>query len=245
MTKRKLLAIGLVAVMITIAGCVGGTGSQDTKSEDLGEDTNVDVSDTETGASFDYEMRATEKNHYGLVQKQSPFILDRSLERTNLIQRLQYLNDRGNTHHVYLLSHTGKVIKYDTARGKVSSVNSKLTNDKQIVKAPGCEFDRGSGTGSNGACYETVESPQLDGSYGTNGDAIFYFTMSGHYVEWNGLYVVSEEPLGINSQVTLVEEVGDDSIVNEDAEVDVEEDYPDINGTTVEGTANATSTAGA
>jgi len=68
MTKRKLLAIGLVAVMITIAGCVGGTGSQDTKSEDLGEDTNVDVSDTETGASFDYEMRATEKNHYGLVQ---------------------------------------------------------------------------------------------------------------------------------------------------------------------------------
>lgn len=31
------------------------------------------------------------------------------------------------------------------------------------------------------SCFKTVESPQMDGSYGTNGAAIFFFTTSG---EW-------------------------------------------------------------
>jgi hypothetical protein len=30
-------------------------------------------------------------------------------------------------------------------------------------------------------------------------------------MEWNGLYVVSEEPKGINTQVTLTDEVDTDS----------------------------------
>jgi hypothetical protein len=57
----------------------------------------------------------------------------------------------------------------------------------------------------------------MDGSYGSNGDAIFFFTTSGEYVEWNGKYVVSEEPLNINTAVSLeqqVDEDGDDASGN-------------------------------
>jgi len=125
--------------------------------------------------------------------------MESSLERANLIQRYQYLNDENNVHHVYLMSNDGKVVSYFVAQGKVSSVNSKLTNDAQIVASQQCLDE--TWNEDEAACFKTVESPQMDGSYGTNGDAIFFFTTDGSYVEWNGKYVVSEEPLNIQTAI--------------------------------------------
>jgi len=48
-----------------------------------------------------------------------------------------------------------------------------------------------------------VDSPQLDGSYGTNGDGIFFFTTEGAYVEWNGEYMVSDFPLKMSTTPAL------------------------------------------
>jgi hypothetical protein len=81
----------------------------------------------------------------------------------------------------------------------------------------GARFDGGNGAGgANGANYKLVESPQMDGSYGENGDAIFFFTTSGEYVESSLDYVVSEEPRNINDEVILVDspDNGDDSDEN-------------------------------
>jgi hypothetical protein len=122
-----------------------------------------------------------------------------------LIRRYQYLNDQNNVHHVYMMSNDGKIISYRVAQGKVSSVNSKLTNDKQIVSSDTCLQD--THEDDDAGCYKAVESPQMDGSYGTNGDAIFFFTTAGEYVEYNGIYVVSEEPLNMQTQPILVENV--------------------------------------
>ncbi|ELZ06489.1 hypothetical protein C482_01685 [Natrialba chahannaoensis JCM 10990] len=205
--------------MLLLAGCSSSFLSDDSPDgEELANSAGTDIGQAEIGESMLFEMRMTEANHYDLVQEQPPFMLDNSLERQNLIQRYQYLNDQNNVHHVYMLSHDGKVINYELAQGKVSSINSKLTNDRQIVKAPDCRFRSGSGAGSNGACHKVVESPQMDGSYGENGDAIFFFTTDGQYVEWNGLYVVSEEPKGITTEVTLVEEISEDGPVQENPE---------------------------
>lgn len=152
-------------------------------------------------------MRITEDNQLGLVQAQPPFTMERSLERENLIRRYEYLNDQNNVHHVYLISNDGKVIEYSVAQGKVSSVNSKLTNDNQVVRIPECKSHN-----EGNDCWKVVESPQMDGSYGTNGDAIFWFTPDGHYMEWNGLYVVSEEPKNIQTAVTLENDIDKDDI---------------------------------
>lgn len=199
--QRTHLALLVVTSMIVLAGC-GGVDSGE-KAEQLGEDTGQNISGTELGSSYLYEVKVTEKNQYGLVQTQPPFQMDSSLERANLIRRYQYLNDRNNVHHVYMMSNDGKVISYFVAQGKVSSVNSKLTNDQQIVARQDC-LDT-THTQGEGACFKTVESPQMDGSYGTNGNAIFFFTTDGAYVEWNGKYVVSERPLSINTPVSLVQ----------------------------------------
>jgi len=213
MINRKYLVLIAVVAMLAIAGCAGvddTAQSQEQSEEDISESTGDDVSEIEVGGSYSYEIKATEKNQLNLVKTQPPFQMESSLERANLIQRYQYLNDENNVHHVYLMSNDGKVVSYFVAQGKVSSVNSKLTNDAQIVASQQC-LDETS------ACFKTVESPQMDGSYGTNGDAIFFFTTDGSYVEWNGKYVVSEEPLNIQTAISLeqqVDEDGDDASGN-------------------------------
>lgn len=198
--------------MIALAGCTDvANNSNSDGAKELSNNTNTDVDIDGVGESYWFEIGITEENQKGLVQTQPPFVMETSLERQNLIERYKYLNDENNVHHVYMLSNDGKVVNYEVAQGKVSSVNSKLTNDKQIVRAENCEFDGNNGAGgAEGSCFKTVESPQMDGSYGSNGDAIFFFTTDGHYVEWNGIYVVSEEPKEITTEVTLVDEVDED-----------------------------------
>lgn len=208
MRKKALLAIGM-AVLLALAGCSTFTdGPSDAKQneKDLSDDTNVNVDNVETGGSYMFEIKVTEKNQMGLVRAQPPFVMERSLERANLIRRYEYLNDQNNVHHVYLMDE-GQVVSYYVAQGKVSSVNSKLTNDKQVVRIPSCGWDTGRGAGgAEGSCFKVVESPQMDGSYGTNGEAIFFFTTDGKYIQSSLDYVVSEEPLNIQDEVILVDQ---------------------------------------
>ena len=77
-----------------------------------------------------------------------------------------------------------------TVKGKVSSVNSLLTTPKQAFSYRGTVI--------------IVESPQLDGSYGTNGNAIFFFTTEGAYVEWPGEYLLSDQPLKLVTPPELI-----------------------------------------
>jgi len=204
-TRNKLALIALVS-LVGVALSISGVAAQSGEDE-ISESSNIDTSNVDVGGSYWFEVKATEKNQMGLVKSQPPFIMDSSLERENLIRRYQYLNDQNNVHHVYLMDE-GQVISYFTAQGKVSSVNSKLTNDKQIVEVEEAEWDHYEGGGAEGANWKVVESPQMDGSYGSNGAGIFFFTTSGQYVESDLDYVVSEEPQNINDEVILTETQG-------------------------------------
>ena len=74
---------------------------------------------------------------------------------------------------------------------KVSSVNSQLTNTEQIVK--NSRYESGN--------YSVLPSPAEDGSYGTNGDAVFGFTPEEIYIEHNMKYIVSSVPLSFQKPV--------------------------------------------
>lgn len=215
MNRRHAILAGVLVAMAALAGCSAQDGGGN--GEDLAKDTGANLTNVQPGESYWYEVKYTEKNQRGLVKTRPPFTMDDSLERQNLIRRYKYLNDQNNEHYVYLMSH-GKVVTWFVAQGKVSSVNSKLTNDKQIVRAQNCDFDTaGGGGGSEGSCFKTVESPQMDGSYGENGDAIFFFTTDGRYIEWNGQYVVSEQPLNIQTPLSLTKQLDDGSSNQSDA----------------------------
>jgi hypothetical protein len=77
---------------------------------------------------------------------------------------------------------------------KVSSVNSQLTNTEQIVAYT-------SPHAADGWGQHVLPSPAEDGSYGTNGDAVFGFTPEDIYIEHNMHYMVSTVPLSFSKPV--------------------------------------------
>lgn len=138
------------------------------------------------------EANHTEQNQLRLMSSHPLPALDYSLELENLSERLNRFNDPNKTSYIYLMSDMGQIYAFFPIKGKVSSVNSLLSTGDQIVDDP---------FGPEGV---TVESPQLDGSYGTNGDAIFFFTAENVYVEWNGKYILMDQPLQLTEQPLLI-----------------------------------------
>lgn len=117
-----------------------------------------------------------------------------SQERKNLIKRLERFNTQSKVSYIYLVNY-GKVMAFYTVKGKVSSVNSLLTTPDQIV------WD---GVSGGPWASHVLASPDIDGSYGSNGQAIFFFTTDDTYVEWAGDYMLCDKPLKLSTPPTMV-----------------------------------------
>lgn len=143
------------------------------------------------------EQNRVEQNQAGLNRTQPSPRVDWSLERDNLIKRFKLQNDRSVIMYMYIFNYG---ISYPIGFyqvNKVSSVNSQLTNPEQIVLTD--KYDTpGEYTGRTA---HVLPSPAEDGSYGTNGDAIFGFTPDDVYIEHNMLYMCSTAPLNFPDPV--------------------------------------------
>lgn len=196
--KRRIVVCMLILFMVlTVSGCTDTTLPTNKRAE-LERETGV--TGIRIGDTHWFEQKFTEQNHQRLVKSNPPTKTQTSLERENLDKRNVFLNDHNKIFYVYLISY-GKIMGYYTAQGKISSVNSRLTQEEQVIKDPQCSEYNGR------QCRFVVGSPQLDGSYGTNGDAIFFFTTEGAYVEWNAEYLVSDFPLTMSTPPILVREI--------------------------------------
>jgi len=147
------------------------------------------------GTAQKEEMKITNINQLRLQTATPPPTIEKSLERENLRERLIRFNDENKISYIYLLSDMGSVITFFPIKGKVSSVNSMLTTTEQIVDG---------GTHGGGYWAVSISSPDLDGSYGSNGDAIFFFTTEGVYCEWNGRYFLCDRPLKLTTAPLLI-----------------------------------------
>lgn len=141
------------------------------------------------------EQQQTELNQTHLNQTQPSPRISWSLERDNLIKRFKLQNDRAVSFFMYIfIEGISEPIGYYQVN-KISSVNSQLTNTMQLVEQ---RIENNAGVSYvNGA----LPSPAEDGSYGTNGDAIFGFTPEGIYIETNMKYVTSTVPLNFRNPV--------------------------------------------
>lgn len=139
------------------------------------------------------ERERVAENQKSLVKEIGLPKLETSLERKNLKERLERINQENMHGCVYLISH-GTVMAFYPVRGKVSSMKSYLTPG-DIVQT------------YNGNPY-TIEAPDLDGGYGENAEGIFFFTAdSNSYVEWAGEYIFTDQCLKLNQQPALVRQV--------------------------------------
>jgi hypothetical protein len=176
----KLRFLIIFAILIPLAGCTECMSCNEIK----------------TGASTKAEMEETEKNHDKLRKAVPTPSLDDSLERRNLVKRLELFNDPNKTSYIYLINY-GKVMSFHVIKGKVTYASSKLTTRDQIITVRQ--------TGERDT--HVVESPGLDGSYGPSEDAIFFWTTDGTYVEWKGDYMLCDQPLKLTTPPQLVREI--------------------------------------
>jgi hypothetical protein len=138
------------------------------------------------------EQAHTETNQQNLNKVQPAPTISWSLERDNLIKRFKLQNDRSVMFYMYIfIEGVADPIGYYQVN-KVSSVNSQLTNTQQMVDDPNGDYSAGS---------QVLPSPAEDGSYGTNGDAVFGFTPEEIYIEHNMKYVVATVPLSFTKPV--------------------------------------------
>jgi len=179
--KRNILIVCLIclcALVMMGADSCSGEGGDESKS-------------------FMAESQHTEDNHATLVAAVPAPLLDTSLERVQLKKRLIRFNDENKISYIYLIDR-GVIMAHYVIKGKVSSVNSKLTTQEKIVDDPWRYRSGG----------KVVESPALDGSYGTNGDAVFFYLAENDaYVEWNGTYLLFDQPMRMTTQPILVQTV--------------------------------------
>lgn len=125
----------------------------------------------------------------------SPTDIEYSLERYNLIRRAYWVNGEKEKARAVtrpaevpmgycVLFNYGQVIGQFMVDGKVTSLNSFLTEDYYYS--------------TNGRQYAM---PDIDGSFGSNDDGVFFFTPEWQYIEWTGEYLYSDTPFKVSKTV--------------------------------------------
>jgi hypothetical protein len=82
--------------------------------------------------SYGREQLFTETSQSNFNRVQPPKRLDWSLEREQLNERNLRWNDVNKISYIYLIDY-GKVMAFYIIKGKVSSVNSQITNPEQLA----------------------------------------------------------------------------------------------------------------
>lgn len=142
------------------------------------------------------EEQKVEANQKRLTAETDIPVLTKSLERQNIVKRLQMFEDENKVSYIYLMSF-GKVMAFYTIKGKVTSGTKRLTTNEKIV----CNENYQTGN------YSVVEQASLDGTYGGSDAYVFFWTTDNIYIQWNGEYMLCDKPLKMSTQPELVREI--------------------------------------
>lgn len=188
--KRFLIVLIVTIMALAMALCL--VGCDETAADGIKEDTKSTLQTGSTLAS----------------NQPTPTDIDYSLERYNLIRRAYWVNGQREKAlsvpcavtkplgYIVLITESGAVLGNFVVDGKVSSLNSYLTPDSEYYEQK---------YGSNGYSYVNEWLPDVDGSYGSNDNGIFFFTPDGKYIEWTGTYLYSDIPFAIDDPILKTE----------------------------------------
>lgn len=136
----------------------------------------------------------------------TPTDINYSLERYNLIRRAYWVNgqrEKANAlpcsvekplGYIVLITESGAILGSFVVDGKVSSLNSYLTPDSEYY-----EVDMG-----RSPICDNEWIADVDGSYGSNDNGIFFFTPDGKYIEWTGTYLYSDIPFVVDTPIIQI-----------------------------------------
>jgi hypothetical protein len=107
-------------------------------------------------------------------------------EIDNIKRRLELTANPGLLGFVVLLNETGQPVMYTGVKGKITSGGKRLTSPQSSFSS------------------ERV-APSDEGTYGTSGEYVFFWTPAGQYIQWNGKYLYSDKPFRLSVEPIVIE----------------------------------------
>lgn len=112
-------------------------------------------------------------------------------EIENIKKRLELTSKPGLLGYIVLLNDMGQPVFYSGIKGKPTSGSKRLTRlDEYYPK------------GSNGFMRHSSSD---EGTYGSSGNYIFFWTTEGQYMQWDGRYLYSDQPLRLAIQPLVMQ----------------------------------------
>ena len=115
-------------------------------------------------------------------------------EIDNIKARLELTSNPGQIGFVLLLNEMGKPVMYTSVKGKITSGQKRLTPGQQIRTADCGQY----------TCEQLIEAPSDEGTYGSSGPYIFFWTVDGQYIQWSGKYLYSDKPFRIEDPTIVI-----------------------------------------
>ena len=118
---------------------------------------------------------------------------EKNAEIDNIQRRLKLTSNPGQIGFVMLINQAGQPIMYTSVKGKITSGGKRLT----VPKTYGHDCYQGS-------CADTAQGATDEGTYGSAGDYVYFWTVDGQYIQWAGNYLYSDKPFRTNVQPLVI-----------------------------------------
>ncbi|UQN10414.1 hypothetical protein [Deinococcus sp. QL22] len=111
-------------------------------------------------------------------------------EIENIKKRLELTSKPGALGYIVLLNQSGQPVAYHAVKGKVTSSGKRLTRTDE----------RWSTSSSIG--YRPAASDE--GTFGSSDPYIYFWDVSGRYVQWSGQYLYSDQPIRLRVEPLVI-----------------------------------------
>lgn len=122
---------------------------------------------------------------------------EKNAEIDNIKARLKLTANPGQIGYVLLLNQAGQPIVYTSVKGKITSGGKRLT---QPTVNRCLQYE-----GSTSCSWQVVQGPSDEGTYGTSGEYIYFWSVDGQYYQWAGNYLYSDKPFRTNIQPLVIQ----------------------------------------
>lgn len=190
---KKILIIILSLVMVlSLVGCVSEEEQAQYEKQQA-----IDKGSKALSENLKNTANIIAKNQNVLETKLPIPEMDYSNNRANIIKKLNtFGKDPNKVSFIYCFTPSGQLILFASVKGCVTNLSAYAVPDDQII-------DHTTSVNVPNSS-QVVQSPDADGTYGTNGEGIYWFDTEGIYHEWNGLYMVVDQSVKLNVQPMMV-----------------------------------------
>lgn len=112
-------------------------------------------------------------------------------EQENIGRRLSLTMNPGQIGFIALFNQAGAPIAYYGVKGKITSSGKRLT-------APVKEWNIYASNNVLG------DAPSDEGTWGSSDTYVYFWTVDGQYVQWNGPYLYSDKPFRLRTEPLVI-----------------------------------------